>query len=117
MELRIRDGDYVRDGIGGLERVRGEEELVQRVRYRLCARRGAFPFAPTLGRNLHLLWREKPSARLAAARLYVAEALAEEREIRVTDVSLRQEGDVLYLHVGLAYEDRSADVALRLEGE
>ena len=117
MELKLRDGDYVRDGIGGLERVHGEEELVQRLRYRLCARRGAFPFAPTLGSELHLLWQEKPSARLAAARKYVAEALAEERDVRVKNVVLRQEGDVLYVHVLLSHGEQSADVTLRLEGE
>lgn len=117
MELKLRDGDYVRDGIGGLERVCGEEELVQRLRYRLCARRGAFPFAPTLGSELHLLWHEKPSARLAAARKYVAEALSEEQDVRVKDVILRQEGDVLCVHVLLSYGEQSADVTLRLEGE
>ncbi len=112
MELKIRDGDYVPDGIGGLERVSGDEELAQRVRYRLCARRGAFPFLPELGSALHLLQREKPGARLNAARKYVAEALEQERGLRVTDVALRQEGGTLYVHVSLAGGERSMTVTV-----
>ena len=40
MELWLRDGDYVPDGRGGLVRSEGAEALLQRVLFRLCARRG-----------------------------------------------------------------------------
>ena len=63
-------------------------EVLARVLFRLTARRGALPFLPRLGSRLHLVLREKPSARLAAARQYVAEALEDETQVRVTDVQL-----------------------------
>ena len=58
MELKIRDRDYVSDGAGGLVRVSGWEEMLQRVLYKLSVRRGSFVLAPDLGSELHLLWRE-----------------------------------------------------------
>lgn len=44
MELKLQNGDYVPDGVGGLRRVWGQEALLQRVFYKLMARRGSFPF-------------------------------------------------------------------------
>ncbi len=87
MELWIKDGDYVPDSNGGFAVLQGAEALVQRVLFRLCARRGSFPMLPTLGSRLYLLGREKKSGRLAAAREYVEEALAEEN-VSVESVEL-----------------------------
>lgn len=52
MTLKIQNGDYVTDGCGGLERVEGTQALLQRVLFRLKARRGQFPFLETLGSRL-----------------------------------------------------------------
>ena len=49
MELKLQNGDYVLDGAARLCRVGGAEALLQRVLFRLSARRGAFPFWGTLG--------------------------------------------------------------------
>ena len=78
MELKIANGDYVPDGAGGLCRLGGEEEVLARVLYRLTARRGGRPVLPQLGSRLHLILREKPSARRALAVQDVREALEEE---------------------------------------
>lgn len=95
MELKIRNGDYVADGVGGEKRAEGTEALVERALFRLSVRRGSFPFLPTLGSELHLLHREKPSQRLAAARQAVAAALAEETELSVEDVTLEEDEEGL----------------------
>lgn len=92
LEIKIRNGDYVPDGLGGVERCGGDEALLQRVLYRLTAHRGQFPPLPELGSRLYLLGRESLPQRLSAARLYVAEALAEEA-VTVEDVSLAPAGD------------------------
>ena len=52
MELQLKHGDYVSDGAGGVRRVAGNEALLQRVLFRLTARRGTFPFWETLGSQL-----------------------------------------------------------------
>ena len=52
MELMIRNGDYVAEGGNRLCRVGGQEALLQRVLFRLTARRGSFPFWETLGSRL-----------------------------------------------------------------
>ena len=77
MELKIRNGDYIADGIGGERRADGAEALLERALFRLSVRRGNFPFLPELGSELYRLGHEKPSARAAAAKLYTAAALAE----------------------------------------
>ena len=52
MGLSLREGDYVPDGTGGLRRTGGQEALLERVLFRLTARRGSFPFLPELGSRL-----------------------------------------------------------------
>ena len=42
MELKIKDRDYVADGAGGLVRVSGWDELLERVLFKLSVRRGSF---------------------------------------------------------------------------
>ena len=88
MELKLEKGDYVPDGTGGLRCVRGQEALVQRVLYKLKARRGKFPFLPELGSRLWQLGQIPPAKRKAAAAEYVAEALSDEPDLRVEDVAL-----------------------------
>ena len=55
MELKIKDRDYVADGAGGLVRVSGWDELLERVLFKLSVRRGSFALAPELGSKLQLL--------------------------------------------------------------
>ena len=117
MELKIRDRDYVSDGAGGLVRVSGREELLERVLYKLSVRRGSFALAPELGSELHLLWREKGERRATAAKQYVAEALAEETALTVSGVSLERKGDLLLLRAALLYEGETLEVSVRIGGE
>ena len=87
MALLLKDGDYVADERGGLRTVEGAQDLLQRVLFRLQARRGSFPFLPELGSRLYLLPQEKPGDRQALARQYAAEALREE-DVEVTEVTV-----------------------------
>lgn len=91
VELWLRAGDYVPDGRGGLVRLEGGEAVLQRVLFRLCARRGGFPLLPEMGSGLYRLGSEPRISRLSAARQYVAEALRSE-DVSVEDVSLREAG-------------------------
>ena len=105
MELLLREGDYVADGRGGVVRLEGEEALLQRVLFRLTARRGGLPVLPELGSRLYLLGREPPEGRLSAARQYVAEALGEE-DVTVESVELEQgAAGMLSLRVCLSQGD------------
>ena len=113
----MKDGDYLPDGIGGEKRAVGTEELLARALYRLSVRRGSFPFLPELGSELHRLGREKPSAREAAARQYVAAALEEEAALRVENVELTERaGGEATLRVLLTADGESAALELALGG-
>ena len=92
METKLVNGDYVPDGLGGVERLSGADALLGRVLYRLTARRGQFPPLPELGSRLYLLGRETGANRLTAARQYVAEALAPEPGLAVEQVTLTESG-------------------------
>lgn len=112
MECKLINGDYVPDGLGGIQRVSGAQALLQRVLFRLTARRGQLPMLPTLGSRLYLLGREAPSQRLSAARQYVAEALAEE-EISISDVALSEaQGGHIQVTVYLDYQGTDLAVTL-----
>ena len=101
MELKLVNGDYVPDGMGGLQTCSGVQAAEARVLFLLTARRGKFPLLPRLGSWLWTLGREKPSARGALAAQYAAEALEQEDELRLREVLVRQEGERLYVDVYL----------------
>lgn len=112
MEPRIKNGDYIPDGLGGVVRCEGAEALLERVLFRLTARRGALPFLPRLGSRLYLLSREPASQWSSAARQYVVEALAEE-PVSVTDVRLTpMEDGLAQLTVWLDYEGTALSVSV-----
>lgn len=114
MEARIHDGDYIPDGLGGVVRCQGAEALLERVLFRLTARRGGLPPLPELGSRLYLLGREPAQQRLSAARQYVAEALAEE-DVTVADVSLAPEGqNRMRLTVRLDYQGSVLTAAVEI---
>lgn len=83
MELKLSGGSYVPRADGGLETVSGSEEAAQRVLMKLAARRGGFYPLPEYGSRLYTLCRLKPSEREAAAGQLIAEALADEKDVRV----------------------------------
>lgn len=113
MALELRNGDYVPDGVGGLRRVSGRDALLQRVLFRLTARRGAFPFWEDLGSRLWQLGQVPEAGRPAAAKQYVAEALAEETGVSVEDVALETVGDgMAAVTAELRCEDGLLPVAL-----
>lgn len=114
MELRIHNGDYVPDGLGGVVRCQGTDALLERVLFRLTAHRGGFPLLPQLGSRLYLLSREPAIQRLSAARQYVAEALAEEA-VTVTDVVLTPDGQGrMRLTVQLEYQGTELPISLTI---
>lgn len=92
MSLKLVNRDYVPDGNGGVAVASDGDELVGEALFRLTARRGSFPFWETLGSRLGELGRLPAAARPAAARQYVAEALAEETGVTVENVTLEPGG-------------------------
>ena len=93
----------------------GAQAVLARVLFRLSARRGALPFLPELGSRLHEVLREKPSARLAAARQYVAQAL-EQEDVEITDVTLTDLEEGAQLDVSLLWQGETLSVTTQLKG-
>lgn len=114
MELMMRNGDYVSDGAAGLCRVSGREALLQRVLFRLTARRGSFPFWESLGSRLRQLGQLPAAARQTAAKQYVTEALAEERDVRVESVTLMERDGRAMLLAELSCEGEPMTVSMEL---
>lgn len=93
MELKLQNGDYLSDGAGGLHRVSGRDALLQRVLFRLTARRGKFPFQEELGSRLWQLGQMPTAERQSAAKQFVAEALEAEQDLQVRAVTLTPGAD------------------------
>ena len=114
MELQLKNGDYIPDEKGGVVRLDGDAALLQRVLFRLSARRGGLSMLPELGSQLYLLGRERPEARLSAARQYVAEAVQPEglavEDVRLTD----RGGGRMDLTVWLRGEDAALTATVAL---
>ena len=92
MGLSLREGDYVPDGTGGLRRTGGQEALLERVLFRLTARRGSFPFLPELGSRLWQLGQLPALQRQSAADQDLAGALGGGPGLRGEGVSLTESG-------------------------
>ncbi len=117
MELKMKDGDYMADGAGGVLRLRGDQAALQRVLFRLTARREGFPLLPDMGSRLWQLGRVPPSRRLGAACQYVTEALKVEPGLSVEDVALSERGTGgLDVAVRLRLNGKAAVVSVSVEG-
>lgn len=112
-EWQMKDGDLIPDGAGGFALAHGEQAVLQRVLFKLQARRGTFPFLPELGSKLHTLNREKPSARQGLCAQYVAQAL-EGEEIVVKEVTYTEENGHAQVDVHLEWQGRDATVAVQV---
>ena len=116
MELKFDAGAYVKNKSGGFATVSGKDETVQRVLMKLTARRGAFSPLPEFGSELYTLPRLKRSQRETAARHMVHDALSDETDVTVTDVSYTEkDGDTGVVTVALSIgsgKERSIAVAV-----
>lgn len=109
--LKILNGDYVSDGLGGVVQTEGKEALLQRVLFRLTARRGQFPFLESMGSRLYTLGQGVPALCQSAAQQAVAEALADEGGLQAEQVTLSGEN----LAVALLYEGEELSVRLSVQ--
>jgi len=112
MEAKLSNGDYIPDGLGGVVRCEGADALLERVLFRLTARRGSFPLLPQLGSRLYLLGREPAAQRSTAAMQYAAEALTEE-DVTVTDVILSPAGEGR-VRIQVLLEHRGEDLSVEM---
>ena len=115
MELKLVNGDYVPDNMGGFMKVSGTEEKIQRILYKLQGRRGGFSPMPDLGSRLCELINEKKSNREAAAEQYINEALVNE-DVTVNDVSVYESDGGLIVNVRMTYNGESAEFNLNVGG-
>lgn len=76
MRMRMKDGDYLPDGLGGFQQITGSGQLLSVALFLLTARRGKFSPMPEVGSRLYLLTREKPSRWESMAVSYAQEALS-----------------------------------------
>lgn len=114
MELLLKNGDYLPDGKGGFVRATGGEELLQRVLFKLTARRGSFPMLPELGSRLYELPRQKASEWEMLARQYVTEALTDERELTVTEVTVTPTVGGAAVDIALDYRGEMLNVTVEV---
>ena len=114
-ELMLNDGDFVPNGSGDFCRLEGSQALLQRVLFKLTARRGSFPFLPELGSQLYRLGHEKTGARQALCAQYVRQALADE-DVSVTAVHYSQAGDLAQIDVILQWQGQTLQATTQLGG-
>ena len=114
MEMKLKDGDYIPDGLGGFETAAGAEEKLQRVLFKLNCRRGGFDLMPDLGSRLHLLLSEKREMRNTAARKYILEALEGEGGLTLSDVSVTDTENGLMVKADFEYNGEGLALAVHL---
>ncbi len=108
MDFKLSGGDWVPDGKGGFVTLTGAEETLQRALLRLTVRRGILPFWPDFGSELSRLGRVLPSQRDSEADRFVFEALQEEPELMVRDVTVTEVDGQMDVSVWLSARGVSA---------
>jgi len=98
MELKMLNGDYVKNVYHDLESVSGIEETAQRIMMKLKGRRGGFALLPEYGSRLYALSNLRPAQRETIARQYIAEALEGENAI-LEDIRIHEDGEKLNLEL------------------
>lgn len=86
--------------------------MLQRLALRLTTRLGSLDFAPEFGSRLHLLAREKPSARAALAQAYVSEAVAQEADVTLERVEWQEGDGIGRLEVYFLWQGQAQQLAL-----
>ena len=115
MEIRLDNGEYVLDDLGATRRVTGDEEVLQRVTMRLQARRGTFSPDRTYGSRLWTLGRLPKSQRPGAARQFAAEALSDEKDVELLNVSYVETGDEdALITVTLGVGGRETEISINI---
>ncbi len=112
MALKIADGKYVLTDRGDPVSVRGDDEVLERVLFKLKVRRNSFLPMPNLGSRLYLLPKEKKANIENAARQYITEALAEETDISVADVTAEYKKEGIWLHLMISYGGNDRELSL-----
>lgn len=110
MRMRMKNGDYVPDNLGGFQQVQGDEQILSAALFLLTARKGRFAPLPEVGSRLYLLSREKPSQWESAAAVYAQEAL-EPLGLTVTKAVVTPGADGLQVEIYAEYQGEE----LRLE--
>lgn len=114
-ELQMTNGDFVPDGAGDFCRLEGSQALIQRILFKLTARRGALPFLPQLGSMLYTLAKEKKSARQTLCEQYVRQAL-EDEDVMVTGVTYSEQGALAQVGVELEWHGEPLEISVPLGG-
>ena len=95
MELKLVNGDYVRREIGVFESTYGIDELMERVKFKLTARKGGLVLMPDMGSELYKITGVKKSQRASMAEMYITDAVSDEPDVSVKNVSVSEKGDTL----------------------
>lgn len=112
VELIVSNGRYVCDDRGNPVGATGSEETLARILFKLTARRGEFPLLPNLGSRLYRLGSEKKASRHSTALGYVAEALADEAGIDISDVKVSEEKDGICVTVFLTSGGEDMEISV-----
>lgn len=112
MALKIIDGKYALNDRGDTVSVTGDDEITERILFKLRVRRGSFLPIPNLGSRLYLLPKEKRADMENAARGYITQALAEETDVTVSDVTAQYEKDGVLLCITLNYGGTAREISL-----
>ena len=100
MEIQLFDGDYVRSG-SGVKELGGTDEMLERIAFRLKARRGGFALLPEFGSRLYELARIKKSERRLAAEQFIRQAMADETDVDIRSIRVEEEAGVMKIDLEL----------------
>lgn len=115
LKLDFEKRDFARTLQGWAIPITGAEEIAQRIRLRLCIRRGSFPLDPELGSRLYALPRGDAGAMNAAAREMIEEALAPMAGVRLTEVSCRYDPEEDRARVDCRFVWNGQDIEVKTE--
>ena len=112
MDTYVINGDFDLNVTGHPIAVHSIEEACQRVRFCLLTKKGSFAYDRQLGADHDYLFGEETPD----IKLFVTDALSDQKEISIGDVSSEIENGYIRLNIEVFYEDLSMETEVVING-
>ena len=112
MDTLVTDGDFYQNETGCPISIHSIEEACQRVRFCLLTRRGSFAYDRHLGADYDYIFEQEN----ADPRLFVADAIADEENISVGEVTAVRNNNKITLTVEVYFGDECMNTEVTING-
>lgn len=112
MDTYVTDGDFFQSKTGYPISICSLEEACQRVRFSLLTKKGSFAYDRQLGADYDYIFSEESPD----VRMFVAEAVSDQRDISIGSVAAERNGSSISITAEVYFGDMSMETEVTIYG-